>query len=78
MVMHDRSERRDERRYARASPGEFPAGGDAPERVVVASMDHLPAARVMIGGENYRTVHDGNWSVERRLGHESLRASTSR
>jgi len=32
-------------------------------------MDHFEAgrARVMIGGENYRTVHDGNWSVERRL-----------
>src|SRR4030095_174314 len=24
-------------------------------------------ARVMIAGENYRTVHDGNWNVERRL-----------
>ena len=32
-------------------------------------MDHFEPgrARVMIGGENYRTVHDGNWNVERRL-----------
>jgi len=32
-------------------------------------MDHFERgrARVMIGGENYRTVHDGNWNVERRL-----------
>jgi aminocarboxymuconate-semialdehyde decarboxylase len=55
--------------HAHIIPENFPPAGTRPSAWSWPSMDHFEAgrARVMIGGGNYRTVHDGNWSVERRL-----------
>jgi aminocarboxymuconate-semialdehyde decarboxylase len=54
--------------HAHIVPPEFPAangrgGGRWP------SMDHFEAgrAKVMIAGENYRTVHSGAWDADRRV-----------
>ena len=50
-------------------PENFPpaAGRDGANRW--PSMDHFEPgrAKVIIGGENYRTVHAGNWDTDRRL-----------
>jgi aminocarboxymuconate-semialdehyde decarboxylase len=50
-------------------PEHFPPAGTRASAWTWPSMDHFEPgrARVMIEGKNYRTVHDGNWSVERRL-----------
>src|SRR5438876_7245353 len=55
--------------HAHIIPETFPPAGSRPSAWTWPSMDHFEAgrARVMIGGENYRTVHDGNWNVDRRL-----------
>ena len=55
--------------HAHIIPENFPPAGSRPSAWTWPSMDHFERgrARVMIGGENYRTVHDGNWNVERRL-----------
>jgi len=55
--------------HAHVIPETFPpAAGRASARRWPA-MDHFEPglARVMIAGENFRTVHSGNWDVERRL-----------
>lgn len=55
--------------HAHVIPENFPdpAGRASAERW--PSLDHFEPgqARVMIGGENFRTVHSGNWDFERRL-----------
>jgi aminocarboxymuconate-semialdehyde decarboxylase len=50
-------------------PENFPPAGKRASAWTWPSMNHFEPgrARVMIAGENYRTVHEGNWSVERRL-----------
>ena len=55
--------------HAHIIPEHFPPAGSRPSAWTWPSIDHFEPgrARVMIGGENYRTVHDGNWNVERRL-----------
>jgi len=55
--------------HAHIIPETFPPAGSRASAWTWPSMDHFETgrARVMIGGENYRTVHDGNWNVERRL-----------
>ncbi|MGH7348362.1 MAG: amidohydrolase family protein, partial [Candidatus Rokuibacteriota bacterium] len=55
--------------HAHIIPENFPPAGPRPSAWSWPSLDHFEPgrARVMIGGENYRTVHDGNWNVERRL-----------
>ncbi len=55
--------------HAHIIPENFPPAGSRPSAWSWPAMDHFEPgrARVMIGGENYRTVHDGNWNVERRL-----------
>src|SRR5258708_40048926 len=55
--------------HAHIIPENFPPAGSRPSAWTWPSMDHFEPgrARVMIGGENYRTVHDGNWNVDRRL-----------
>jgi aminocarboxymuconate-semialdehyde decarboxylase len=55
--------------HAHIIPENFPPAGSRPSAWTWPSMDHFEPgrARVMIAGQNYRTVHDGNWNVERRL-----------
>src|SRR2546427_11874142 len=55
--------------HAHIIPEQFPPAGTRASAWSWPSMDHFEPgrARVMIGGENYRTVHDGNLNVERRL-----------
>lgn len=55
--------------HAHIIPENFPPAGTRASAWTWPSMDHFEpgGARVMIGGENYRTVHEGNWNVERRL-----------
>jgi len=55
--------------HAHIIPENFPPAGSRPSAGTWPSMDHFEPgrARVMIAGENYRTVHDGNWNIERRL-----------
>ena len=55
--------------HAHIIPEHFPPAGKRASAWTWPSMDHFEPgrARVMIEGENYRTVHDGNWNVERRL-----------
>ena len=55
--------------HAHIIPEQFPPAGTRASAWTWPSMDHFEPgrARVMIGGENYRTVHDGNWNVDRRL-----------
>src|SRR6266704_1013256 len=54
--------------HAHIIPENFPPAGARASAWTWPSMDHFEPgrARVMIAGENYRTVHDGNWNVERR------------
>ena len=55
--------------HAHIIPEHFPPAGKRASAWTWPLMDHFEPgrARVMIEGENYRTVHDGNWSVERGL-----------
>jgi aminocarboxymuconate-semialdehyde decarboxylase len=55
--------------HSHVIPERFPSAGTRPSAASWPSMDHFEPgrARVMIAGENYRTVHAGNWSSERRL-----------
>jgi aminocarboxymuconate-semialdehyde decarboxylase len=50
-------------------PENFPPPGNRASARDWPSMDHFEPgrARVMIAGENYRTVTSGNWDVDRRL-----------
>src|SRR5258705_10949884 len=47
----------------------FPPAGSRPSAWTWPSMDPFEPGRgrVMIAGEIYRAVHDGNWNIERRL-----------
>src|SRR5690606_37947827 len=55
--------------HAHVIPENFPAPGNRASANRWPYMDHFEPglARVMIAGENFRTVHSGNWDVERRL-----------
>jgi aminocarboxymuconate-semialdehyde decarboxylase len=55
--------------HAHVIPEQFPDAGSRPSAARWPSLDHFQTglAKVMIGGENFRTVHSGNWDVERRL-----------
>src|SRR5215211_4145879 len=55
--------------HAHVVPHDFPSSGDRASAQRWPSMDHFEAgqAKVMIAGENFRTVHSGNWDIERRL-----------
>jgi aminocarboxymuconate-semialdehyde decarboxylase len=55
--------------HAHVIPENFPAAGTRASAARWPSMDHIEGdqAKVMIAGENFRTVHSGNWDVERRL-----------
>jgi aminocarboxymuconate-semialdehyde decarboxylase len=55
--------------HAHVIPENFPNGEGRPSANRWPSLDHFEPgrARVMISGENFRTVHSGNWDVERRL-----------
>src|SRR5439155_8844425 len=55
--------------HAHIIPENFPPAGSRASAWTWPSMDHFEPgrARIMIGAKNYRTVHDGNWNVERRL-----------
>ena len=55
--------------HAHVIPENFPDAGNRASAARWPHMDHFEPgqARVMIGGENFRTVHSGNWDVERRL-----------
>jgi aminocarboxymuconate-semialdehyde decarboxylase len=50
-------------------PEHFPPAGNRASAARWPSMDHFEAGRanVMIEGRNFRTVHSGNWEVQRRL-----------
>ncbi len=52
--------------HAHVVPENFPVRA---ENAQWPTMDHFEAgrAKVMIGGEVYRTIHSGNWDYERRL-----------
>jgi aminocarboxymuconate-semialdehyde decarboxylase len=55
--------------HAHVIPRDFPPAGSRASAARWPSMDHFAAAqaKVMIAGENFRTVHSGNWDVGRRL-----------
>ena len=55
--------------HAHVIPENFPEAGSRASADRWPRMDHLEPgqARVMIAGENFRTVHSGNWDYERRL-----------
>src|SRR5687768_7788500 len=55
--------------HAHIIPEHFPPAASRASSARWPSMDHFEAgqSRVMIAGENFRTVHTGNWDVERRL-----------
>lgn len=55
--------------HAHVIPENFPSAGNRASAAHWPFMDHFEPgfAKVMINGENYRTVHNGNWNVERRL-----------
>src|SRR4051812_38189984 len=55
--------------HAHVIPDKFPEVAGRASADSWPSMDHFEEgrARVMIGGENYRAVHSGNWDYERRL-----------
>jgi aminocarboxymuconate-semialdehyde decarboxylase len=55
--------------HAHIVPEHFPPPANRASANRWPVMDHFQPgqARVMIGGENFRTVHSGNWNVERRL-----------
>jgi aminocarboxymuconate-semialdehyde decarboxylase len=55
--------------HAHIIPEHFPPAGTRASAWTWPSMDHFEPgrARVMIEGKNYRAVHEGNWSLTRRL-----------
>jgi aminocarboxymuconate-semialdehyde decarboxylase len=55
--------------HAHVIPEQFPGAGTRASAARWPFLDHFQPglAKVMIGGENFRTVHSGNWDVERRL-----------
>jgi aminocarboxymuconate-semialdehyde decarboxylase len=55
--------------HAHIIPEQFPPAATRASAGRWPSMDHFEPgqARVMISGQNFRTVHTGNWDVERRL-----------
>ncbi len=55
--------------HAHVIPQDLPPAGNRASAGRWPSLDHFKAtqAKVMIAGENFRTVHSGNWDVERRL-----------
>jgi aminocarboxymuconate-semialdehyde decarboxylase len=55
--------------HAHVIPENFPPAASRASAERWPAMDHFEPgrARVMIAGENFRTVHEGNWSRERRL-----------
>jgi aminocarboxymuconate-semialdehyde decarboxylase len=55
--------------HAHVIPEQFPPAASRASANSWPSMDHFEAgrARVMINGENYRTVHNGSWDGERRI-----------
>jgi len=55
--------------HAHVIPENFPDAGTRASADRWPRLEHFEPgqARVMIGGENFRTVHSGNWDVERRL-----------
>jgi aminocarboxymuconate-semialdehyde decarboxylase len=55
--------------HAHIIPENFPDAAGRASAGRWPFMDHYESgmARVMIAGENFRTVHSGNWDVERRL-----------
>ena len=55
--------------HAHVVPEFFPPGTGRPSATLWPFLDHFEEgrARVMINGENFRTIHDGNWNYERRL-----------
>jgi aminocarboxymuconate-semialdehyde decarboxylase len=55
--------------HAHIIPRDFPPPASRASAARWPSMDHFEPgqARVMIAGQNFRTVHSGNWDVERRL-----------
>jgi aminocarboxymuconate-semialdehyde decarboxylase len=55
--------------HAHVIPEHFPDPSGRPSAARWPYMDHFQPsqAKVMISGENFRTVHSGNWDVERRL-----------
>ncbi len=55
--------------HAHVIPHDFPPPGSRASAARWPVMDHVEASRanVTINGANFRTVHSGNWDVERRL-----------
>jgi aminocarboxymuconate-semialdehyde decarboxylase len=55
--------------HSHVIPEQFPPAASRDSGNSWPSMDHFEAgrARVMINGENYRTVHNGSWDGERRI-----------
>jgi aminocarboxymuconate-semialdehyde decarboxylase len=55
--------------HAHVIPENFPEAGSRSSADRWPHMDHFEPgqARVMIAGANFRTVHSGNWDVDRRL-----------
>lgn len=55
--------------HAHVIPEHFPEAGSRESAARWPRMDHFEPgqARVMIAGQNFRTVHAGNWDVDRRL-----------
>jgi aminocarboxymuconate-semialdehyde decarboxylase len=55
--------------HAHVIPEHFPAAANRASAGRWPSMEHFAPgqARVMIAGQNFRTVHAGNWDVDRRL-----------
>jgi aminocarboxymuconate-semialdehyde decarboxylase len=55
--------------HAHVIPENFPDGSNRPSADRWPMLDHFEPgqARVMIAGQNFRTVHSGNWDYERRL-----------
>jgi len=55
--------------HAHVVPQHFPEPGNRPSANRWPVMDNFEPgrAKVMINGENFRTIHSGSWEVERRL-----------
>lgn len=55
--------------HAHVVPDNFPAGEGRSSSDRWPLMDHFEPgrAKVMINGQNFRTIHEGSWSAERRI-----------